>query len=145
VRSSIIKFSLLLLFGELLSWWMLFYSPFNIPTYVTVTGTSVNILGLFLVVLVAIVLYFFQRRLILLNKELTVMQLAFWSAIVAFTSELIFQIIRLPTITADSDNERFYFAFRGVIFIPVFAFVISLLIANRIKRKGKLKSATNGG
>jgi hypothetical protein len=144
MKSLIIKFSLLLLVAELLSWWVFFYSPVNIPTYITIIGTPLNILGLFLIVLLAIVLYFFQRRLLLLNREFTVVQLAFWSAIVALISEFLFRIIRLPTITADSVNERLYYALRGALVIPVFAFVISLLIAFLIKRKGSLKSTANG-
>jgi hypothetical protein len=144
MRSLIIKFGLILLVAELLSWWILFYSPLNIPTYITVIGTPLNILGLFLIVLLAVVLYFFQRRLLLLNKEFTVVQLAFWSTVVALISEFLFQIIRLPTINADSINERLYYALRGTLVIPVFAFIISLLIATMVKRKGSLKSMTNG-
>lgn len=143
MRSLIIKFTLGLLISELLSWWIFFYSPLNIPTYITIIGNPLNILGLFLIVLLAIVLYFFQKRLLLSNREFTVLQLAFWSAIVALISEFLFQIIRLPTITADSMNERLHYALRGTFVIPVFAFVISLLIAIKVKRKNSLKSTAN--
>ena len=145
LRNSIIKFSLLLLVGELLSWWMVFYSPIDVPTYFNLMGTSVNVLGLFLFFLLAIVLYFFQKHLLNLNTQSTILQLAFWSATVVFISELIFQFIRLPTIAVDSNSERLYLAFRAVIVIPAIAFVMSLVIASLVKRNERLKSKTNGG
>ena len=138
MRSIIIKFSALLLAGELFSWWLLFYSTFDIPLHIH--GTPINISGLLLIILHILIIYFFQKKVLKFNRQTTVIQLTFLGGFVSFISEFVFQSIQFNTIIADTFAGKLYYACRAVIVIPIFAIFISFIIGIFLKRKAKSAS-----
>jgi hypothetical protein len=135
MRPIIIKYSIILLIGELISWWVLFYSPLNIPSHIP--KTPINISGLLILSLVSIVIVFFQNESLNSNKKTTFIQLILMSGLVVFLAELVFQLIRFSTLIADTFSERLFYAIRGVIGITLMAIIISLITASIIKKRSK--------
>jgi hypothetical protein len=133
LKSIVIKFSGLLLIGHLIIWWLLFYSPLNFPE--RIPKTPINIKGLTLIILTSTIIIYFQRRALKKDNRHTTLRLVFFSTVVCFIAELLFQTIRFPTIIADSLSERLYYAVRGGIVIPILGGVISFIVALLIKTK----------
>jgi hypothetical protein len=131
VKNIILKFSGILLLGQLLNYWLLFYSPWNIPEFIP--GTPISIAGLLLMLLTITILILAQRQILKKKNDLSIIKLALHGAIICFVAEFFFQIIRWPTITADSTYERAYYCFRGILIVPAFSAVYSLLIAVQLK------------
>ena len=100
--------------------------------------TPLNISGLFLLLLLSIIIFFFQKECLKSNKVITFIYLVLTSGLVVFLAEFVFQIIRFSTIVADTLNEKLYSAGRGVIVITLIGIIISLIIGTITRRKGKL-------
>ena len=89
MRNVILKFTALLLVGHLFNYWLLYYSPLNLPE--RIPHTPINIGGLFLIVLTVAILIFFQKSVLNLDNRKTIFQLTILGAFVCFLSELFFQ------------------------------------------------------
>jgi hypothetical protein len=135
LRPIVIKYSIILLVAELISWWLLFYSPLNIPSHIP--KTPINISGLLLLSLVTIIIVFLQKESLKSNKQITFIRLILMSGLVVFLAELVFQFIRFSTLVADTFSERLFYALRGVIVITLMAIIISIITASIIKKRSK--------
>lgn len=133
MRNIILKFSALLLIGHLFNYWLLYYSPLNLPE--RIPHTPINIGGLFLIVLTVAVLIFFQKTVLKLDNQKTVFQLTLLGAPVCFISELLFQALRFPTVIADTLSQRIYYCIRGAIVVPLMCIIPSFFIAFQLKTK----------
>lgn len=133
MRSTIIKYSLLLLAGQLVCWWIFFFSPFNIPE--KIPYTPINISGLILVALLLSTLILAQKKCIQLQPEISIMKLTLLGSIICFSSEIIFQTVRQPTLIAYTLNEHVYYFLLGVIGITCFGAILSFMIAFQLKTK----------
>jgi hypothetical protein len=121
--------------GELFSWWLFFYSPFNIPTYIP--KSPINISGLSLIILITATIVFLQRKTLKFKRDISFTHLVLVGGLATFCSEIIFQAIRFQSILADTFAEKIYFALRGVIIITLLSVVISMISASFLKRKMK--------
>jgi hypothetical protein len=135
LKNIIIKYSIILLLVELTSWWILFYSPFNIPTHIA--RTPINISGLFLLLTLSIIIVLSQRDTIKIKKSVTLIHLIAVGGLVTFFAELAFQAIRFPTLVAETLSEKFYFASRGIFAITLISIVISIITGTILKQKNK--------
>lgn len=124
-----------MLLVELTSWWILFYSPFNIPTHIA--KTPINISGLVLLLALSIIITQSQRETIKLNKSFTLIHLITVGGLVTFFAELVFQAIRFPTLVAETLSEKFYFTSRGIFAITLISIVISIITGTILKQKNK--------
>jgi len=121
--------------GELFSWWLFFYSPFSIPTYIP--QSPINIPGLSLLILITITIVFLQKKTLKFKRDISFTRLVLVGGLATFCSEIIFQAIRFQSIIADTIAEKLYFASRGVIVITLLSLIISLISASFLKRKMK--------
>ena len=99
--------------------------------------TPINISGLLLLVLLTIILFFFQKETLKSNKQLTLIHQILISGLVIFVAELVFQTIRLSTAVTDTITEKLYAGLRGIIGITLIGVFISLVIGVIIRRKSK--------
>jgi hypothetical protein len=135
LKSIVIKYSIILLVAQLISWRILFYSPLNIPSHIP--RTPIDISGLLLLSLITVIIILFQKEGLKYNKQISLAQLILTSGLVAFIAELVFQFIRFKTIIADTFNEKLFYALRGVIVIPLMTIIISIITALIIRRRNK--------
>jgi cytochrome bd-type quinol oxidase subunit 2 len=133
MRNIILKYTALLLAGHLFNYWLLYYSPLNLPE--RIPHTPINIGGLFLIVLVITILIFFQKTVLKLDNQKTVLQLTVLGALVCFLSELLFQVLRFPTVAGDTLSQRIYYCIRGIIVVPLMCIIPSFFIAFQLKTK----------
>lgn len=131
VKNIILKFSSILLLGNLFNYWFLFYSPWNIPELIP--GTPISIAGLLLTLLTITVLILAQKQILKKKNDLSIIKLTLLGAIICFVAEFFFQVIRWPTVNADSTYERAYYCLRGILIVPAFSVFFSLLIALQLK------------
>jgi uncharacterized membrane protein YdjX (TVP38/TMEM64 family) len=133
MKEIILKYSGILLIGQIFNYWLLFYSPLDLPEQIP--RTPINIGGLILLVLTTIVLIYFQKAVTKLEGRKTVLQLTFLGFIVCFIAVLLFQIVRFPTVSGNNISERIYYGMRGIVVVTLFGIIISFFIALRIKKK----------
>lgn len=129
VTIIIIKFSLILAVALLVERYILFLSPFNIPKQIPFT--QINVDGLALILIFVAVLITFQKKLIKINSEITILLLTLYGTIICFAGELIFQIVRRLNFI----EGAMYDILPGIITIPLFCSVISFFIALRLRTK----------
>lgn len=133
LKQTIIKYTLLLLAGQLISWWIFFFSPFNIPDKIPMTPIKTD--GVILVGILLTTIIFAQKKILKLQPNITIINLTFGGTIICFFSEIIFQLVRQPTLTANTLNEYIYYFLLGVIGISFFGAVLSFLTAFQLKTK----------
>ncbi len=133
MRPTIIKFILLLLAGQLISWWIIFFSPFDIPD--KIPQTPIKIEGIILVGLLLTILIFAQKKFLKLQPETTITRLTLLGTIICFSSEVIFQTVRQPTLIADTLHDHIYYFLLGTIGVSFFGTALSFLIAFQLKTK----------
>lgn len=133
LKNIIIKYSIILLLAELVSWWFLFYSWFSIPTHIP--GTPINISGLILLFTLTIIIFLLQKESIKRKKTIALIHLIAVSGLVTFLAELAFQAIRFSTLVENSFDNKLYLTIRGVIIITLFSLVISLFIGLILKKR----------
>jgi hypothetical protein len=133
MRKTIIKFSSILLMGLLVEWWLTQYSPLHLPVYIP--HTPIRISGLLLTVLLIFVIIFFQKNLLKQYPEKTIFQLTMTGGLICLLSEIIFQLIRQPTLDSDAFVDRINNFTRGTLGMTIFGTIISFLVAFQIKTK----------
>jgi hypothetical protein len=131
----IIKYSLILFFTQLITWWLLFFSPFNIPAHIP--KTKINISGICLLLSLSIIIFLSQKESLNSNKQITFIRLVLLGGLVTFFAELAFQSIRFLSLFAETFSEKLYYACRGVLGTTLIAIIISLITATIIKRRNK--------
>lgn len=133
LRPTLIKFTSILLAGHVLSWWIFYLSPLEIPD--RFYQIQIKIDGVILVGLLLTILISAQKKLIKLQPEISIFKLTILGTIICFVSEAIFQIIRHPTVIADTLMDHVYLFFLGLIVISLFGTVFSFLIAFQLKTR----------
>ena len=133
MKKIIAKFSGGLLLALLFQWWLLFFSPFNIPKYIP--NTPINILGLLILLSILVTLIFLNKRIMQLNKSISVFHLVLIGTFVCFLAETIFQIVRQPTLQVETVGERIKYFLHGVIGVTALSVAISFFVAFQIKTK----------
>ncbi len=133
MKTIILKFSGLLLFGLLFNYLLLFYSPIDFPE--NIPYTPINIGGLAILIWTITVFILLQKRILELDSTKTIVQLVLYSTLICFIAELFFQIIRFPTIDGITFSERIFFCIKGIISIPLMCMFISFFVALQLKTK----------
>lgn len=133
MKIIVIKFSTVLLIGLLIEWWTTHFSPLNLPEYIP--HTSIQISGLLLIGLILTILILAHKRVLKLNSSTTIFQLTIAGSLICFISETIFQILRQPTLNADTLADRIYYFALGIIGITIFGTALSFLVAFQLKTK----------
>ncbi|WP_423737172.1 hypothetical protein [Chitinophaga caseinilytica] len=133
MNKLILKYSLITLAGLLVQWWLFFFAPFAIPE--RIPSTPINIHGVFLIGYLVLILILFQKRLLRAAPDRGIGYLTLQGALMAFWAELAFQLIRMPTLVAETFGERVYYCGRGTIMVSAFAAVLSFLVAFQLKTK----------
>jgi hypothetical protein len=123
----------------IIQWWVLYLSPFNIPTYIP--GTPINIGGLLIWVTLILLLLWLIKRLLLVNSTISIWKLTGIGVIVGVTAEFLFQLIRQETIDADSLGDRLHSFFLAILVHVIFSSIISFLISFQLKTKRSNVSA----
>lgn len=132
-KALIVKYTSILLSCQLLLWWILYFSPLNIPE--RIPGTPINVHGLFLITLFVVMFTLGQKSLLRLYPASSVFQLTLFGFLIGLFSETGFQLTRQFTFHDYTLNERLTYFFRGVIIIPLFAGFLSFFVAFRLKTK----------
>lgn len=133
MKTIFIKYSILLLAGFLVSWWLLFHSPFVIPDYIP--GTPIKIDGLIIISLLISILIFGQKEFLKSQPELKIFKLTLLGTLICFSSEIVFQLIRQLTFDGYLPTERIMYFARGVFGVSLFATALSFLVAFQLKTK----------
>jgi hypothetical protein len=123
----IAKYTILLLTILLIQWWLLFFSPFNIPEYIPYTPIRVN--GLFLGLFTIAILIIAQKEALQKDTTLSVAQLTIIGAVICLIGTILFQFIRSFTIEID----KLYIFVSGVVWVTLFFSIISFFIAFQLK------------
>jgi hypothetical protein len=133
LKPTIIKYTLLLLVGQLIAWWTFFISPFDIPEKIPFTTIRIN--GLTLIVLLLVIIISALKKILKLQPETTIIKLTFLGAIICFFSGLVFQTVRQPTLNADTFNERIFYFLLGTLGTTIFGTAVSFLTAFQLKKR----------
>src|SRR5262245_16582328 len=107
MRSYLTKYSSILLIGLLFEWWIVYYSPLNLPE--SIPYTPIKISGLLLIALILTVLIIAEKKFFRLNEQSSIWKLTLLGGAIAFIAEVVFQLIRQPFIQANTLNERVYY------------------------------------
>jgi hypothetical protein len=127
------KYTSLLLIGQLISWWIFFLSPFDIPDKIPLTPIKIH--GLILVGLLLTILILAQKKLLKSQPVTTITKLTLLGLLICFSSEVIFQTLRQTTLNTETFKDRIFYFFLGVVSITIFGTVISFLTAFQLKTK----------
>jgi len=133
MKPYILKYSAIVLAGLLIQWYLFLFAPFSIPEYIPATPLRID--GLVLVFYMVVTLIFFHKGLLKTYPDKGIFSLTCLGAFMYFLAEIIFQSIRMPTLTADSISERLYYFFYGVLGLTIFAAVFSFLVAFQLRTK----------
>lgn len=133
MKTTILKYSPILLVGLLVEWWIIWCSPLNLPE--RLPATPIKIDGLLLVGLLLIILIIAEKRFLRSNPDTTIFNLTVIGTTTCFLAEIIFQTIRQPFLTADTLNEHLHYFLLGTIGVTIFGAVLSFLIAFQLIRK----------
>jgi cytochrome bd-type quinol oxidase subunit 2 len=140
MRKTIFQCGAVWLAASLLQWWLFFYSPLNIPTYITLLpGAPLNIRGLILVVVMTLILRVFLKKYLQEEPEASISDLTSIGLLSVLLAEIVFQLIRQFSYTEYTSLEHLLYYMMSVFGMPLFAGIISLSIAARLKKnKNKL-------
>ena len=127
----IFKYGFVLLVGLFIQWWIIYFSPLNLPDNIPIT--PINIGGLLLIALIVTVLIFAQKRFLKSNPNSSILKLTLLSVIICFCSEVIFQAVRQLTMNGATIYERLHFFLSGVIGVTIFGIGLSFLVSFQIK------------
>jgi hypothetical protein len=133
MKIIIIKFSSIFLIALLVEWWLMHYSPLNLPE--NIPNTPIRISGLLLMGIILTVLIATQKKILKLNPSTSILKLTLISSLICFISEAIFQLLRQFIIYADNISDRIYYFALGTIGMTIFAAIFSFFVAFQIKTK----------
>jgi hypothetical protein len=133
MKILVVKYSGILLATHLFFFWLLFYSGVNLPYHIP--GTTIHIGGLLLLIPTIVILIVLNRALRAKWPDASLGRHLLMGTITCFIAELIFQLIRLPFMTADTGIERLKYFLTGVFGTSFFYFILAFIVALLIKRK----------
>lgn len=133
MKTIILKYSPILLVGLLVEWWIIWYSPLDLPE--RIPATPIKIEGLLLVGLLLTILIIVQKGFLKSNPDTTIFNLTVLGATICFIAEIIFQAIRQPFLTAGTPNEHLHHFLLGTIGVTIFGTILSFLVAFQLVRK----------
>jgi hypothetical protein len=125
----ILKYSGILLALFLITWWLVYFSTFNIPEFIPYT--PIKVYGLFLSGYILTILILSQKEVLKKIKYLTVFNLTLIGASICFINELIFQFILSFTETSD----KIYYFLKGVTLTTLLCAIFSFFVAYQLKTK----------
>ncbi len=137
MKQIFFKFSFFLLFGQLIIWWLFFYSPFQIEIKPFIFPINIHGLALFIQMLTVII--YAEKNVLKLVPKSTIQKLTSVGTIIVLCSEIIFQTIRQVTTDADNLNERLYYFFYSVIGMTLLGALISFMVAYQLITKNTSK------
>jgi hypothetical protein len=125
----VLKYSIILLSLFLITWWIVYFSTFNIPEFIPYT--AIKVYGFFLSGYILTILILSQKEVLKKIKHLTVFNLTLIGASICFINELIFQFILSFTETSD----KIYYFLKGVTLTTLFCAILSFFVAYQLKTK----------
>ena len=105
MKQHILKYSLILLSGLLIQWWIFDYSSFLIPEYILFT--RIRIEGLALVSYIITILIFFQKDLLEKQPDKGMFKLTWEGTSMCFWAEMVFQIVRGRSFLQDVNGDPY--------------------------------------
>jgi ABC-type cobalamin transport system permease subunit len=125
----IIRYAIAMLAGMLAIWYLTFYTSLPIPEYIP--KTPIKSYGLLLGALIITLLILALKKLNPTDPTLTIAQLTFYGAAMAFITQVFFQFVLMFT----NEVDRLYYYITGVVFNTLFDAAIAFLIAFQLKTK----------
>ena len=129
ITTILSKYCLLLLLLFLFIHWLLFLSPFKIPTFIPFT--PINISGLLIGLSIIAILILVQKSILKKQVSFSFFKLLLTGIIVVYLAELLFQflIIFIPP------GNSLHYILSNLIRTAIFGGILSLLIAFQLKTK----------
>lgn len=124
-----------LLAASLLQFWLFFYSPWTFPARVDLTPNTppLNLRGLLLFIVSALILRFFIRKYYRQYPEALLSELISIGFLATLISEIPFQLLRGFTYPESSSMDRVWEFLFGVLGMSLMMGAVSLAIAGRLK------------
>ena len=116
-RTSL-KYSTLLLIGLIVEWWIIFYSPLNLPERIPGTPIKISAVSLFVVFLTVFIKA--EKEYLRINSNASILELSALGTIICLLAEIVFQLIRQPFVGATTVSEHLYYFSIGVGGVTVF-------------------------
>lgn len=142
MKAAIVKNSFILLIGLLVEWWLIWFSPLNLPERFSpfnfsgdTSAPSVKVSGLLLVGLILTVLIITLKRFLRANPDVSIFKLTILGTTVCLVAEIIFQTIRQPFLNADTFNDRLYYFLLGTFGVSIMGAAFSFFVAFQLKTK----------
>ncbi|MES2328304.1 MAG: hypothetical protein V4539_01795 [Bacteroidota bacterium] len=132
MKKLLVKYSLILLVGIFIEWWIVWSSPLNLPQFIP--GTPIDIGGLLLTGLLLVTLIPALKEANKISSK-TISQLTIFGALICFSAEIIFQPIRIFWLETHPLSDEFQFLLIGTIGVSLFASVFSFFIAFQLKTR----------
>lgn len=136
-RQLSLKYGFLLLIGLIIEWWIVWYSPLNLPE--KIPSTPIRVDGILLIILFLIVFIKAEKDYLKANSEATILELTILGTVICLLAEIIFQLIRQPFLNAVAFSEHLYYYTIGVLVVTVFCAFLSFLVAFQLKTKQTFK------
>ena len=125
----IFKYSGILLIWRLILWWVMFFSPFDIPELIP--HTPIKIYGLFIVGMILTILIFAEKEILRNNTQSKIVTLTLYGTAICFIMEIIFHVILTFTETSD----KLYYFIKGVTTTTILCAFLSFFIAFQLKTR----------
>ena len=133
MKKEVLKYSGLIFLGLLIDWWIIWYSPLNLPKNIPETGIDIEgvlLIGLFLAVLILALKSHLKS-----HPDTSIFRLTIIGAIICFLPETIFQIVKQFFLLSETLNRRILIFLVGSMGVSLFTAVISFLVAFQLKTK----------
>ncbi|RPD39496.1 hypothetical protein EG028_20475 [Chitinophaga barathri] len=137
MTSHILKYSLILLAGFLLHWWIFNFSSLSIPE--NIPATPIKVYGLSKLAWIITILIFFQKGLLKAKPERGILTLTLLGTYVYFIADVIFKVFMISIVmSAETTGEDIYFYLYNSIVMILFATILSFFVAFQLKTKRTL-------
>lgn len=130
---TFIKYTVLLLLGELLAWWILFHSSMDIPEYIPETPLKIS--GLIRMVLFVTILVFGQKEFLRAKPDIDIFKLTLLGTLICFTEAVFFHAANQIPLMGEPFSTRMEFFLRNLLIITTFAAFLSFFVAFQLKTK----------
>jgi hypothetical protein len=136
MKKILFQCSGVLLGVHLIIFWLLNYSPLEIPQYFTLfEDKKINLHGLIILLAVGLILRFFLQRHFRENPESSLAELTSIGVLAELCAEAIFQLVRQFTFSDSSGMAHVVAYFISVMGGSFIAGILSVAIAGRLKKK----------
>jgi hypothetical protein len=133
MKTTLIKYSSVLLVALLIQWWLFLYAPLNLPKYIP--STPFRLEGLLLFVTILLILISSQKEFLRQRPSISIYRLTTLGTIICLISETLFQAMRQPFLNTEELNERLQYFLTGVIGVSIFAAILSFFVAFQLKTR----------